>query len=236
MQTSTSYQKLSPVILNDDLFLSTVGTCLFSGTAAQRQMAYLAAEQQMEDWMGTPIFATNITGSFTLPSIMGPLVLEHVHVNSIPYSKAYFVEDCNCTLTEQDACTILLNPEFGYVHAQALYNLVQSQCGMRRVDVPLTIELVYNAGYPTGVMVQDTSLHMALVVLAQENLNMLINPSAVEGEGAGIKSYSTLGYSETRNEQRKTPFGQTARSGVVAQFVKHLKKPLRTLGIPRRRF
>lgn len=235
MQTKTSYRHLSPVLLTDEMFFSVLGdSCLYTGTATQRNMAYVAAEQQMEAFMGTPLFSTNITGSYVIPQQTNPITLEHVQVHSIQSVKAYYNTDCQCTLTEMDGCGIILESGYGFIHMQRIYDAILA-CG-RGLSEPLKMEVVYNAGHPSGIMIQDTSLHMALVLAAQQYLNELVNPGALEGgAGApGIVSYSSLGYSETRNKQGMTPFGQSAIANRIAQIVNHLKKPKRTLGRPRR--
>ncbi|GAF68706.1 unnamed protein product [marine sediment metagenome] len=72
---------------------------------------------------------------------------------------------------------------------------------------------------------------MGLSKVAEVALNEIIDPGANEGGPGdpGIKAWSSLGYSETREELKSYPFGSGPMANYVARIVRHLKKrrPLR---------
>ena len=64
---SEEWAPTSPVILTDAVFFSYVPTPLYSGTALQRQAAYLAAEQAVVREIGSPLLPTQVSGTWMWP-------------------------------------------------------------------------------------------------------------------------------------------------------------------------
>lgn len=233
---SSQWYHTSPVVLTDDVFFAYVPGCIDLGTAAQRQAAFLWSEQRFIDFAGSPILDTVITGTFAWPLGSHILPLPEARITSIDAVTAISKDSgCTCTLTRNDGCGIILDSGFGYVFLQPVEGALVNACGY--AVIPFQMEVVYRAGFSTGTIADDTSLHMGLSFGAEIMLNEIVDPAANEGGPGdpGIKSYGSLGYSESRRDLGMTPWGQSARSNMIAKTIRHLKKPKRTLAFPSNR-
>jgi len=56
------YFHLTPSVMTDDIFFQYVENVVYTGTADQRQAAYLWSEQRFIDFAGCPIYASTVTG------------------------------------------------------------------------------------------------------------------------------------------------------------------------------
>jgi hypothetical protein len=229
------YYHLSPVVLTDELFFSYQPDVLrggLTGTAAQRNAAYLWAEQRFIEFAGCPIYATTVTGTFRWPLPGYTLPLRFAHVQSIDAVTVISNTQCNCTLTREDGCGIIVNSGYGYVDLRVLQTFFYNACG--RSTAPYQMEVAYTAGFPTGVVAADTSLHMALSMAASIFLNEILDPAANEGGHGdpGVKSVSSLGYSVTLKETKAEPWGQSAKAAMVGKIIEHYRKPYRALALP----
>jgi hypothetical protein len=222
---SVEYYHLSPVILTDDVFFPLTPPLTESGTFGQRQVAYLAAEQQAMQAIGTFLIPTTVTGSFIWPIPPKPIILPHDRVQSIDRVAVYGRDDlCSCDLTAYDGCG-LIRDSYGYIDLVVTEGYWRSSCGCAPGG-PYRVEVTYTAGLPTGTAANDTSLHMGLAIAARLNLWEMVEPGALEGGAgdAGVQSYGTLGYSETRVPLKNTPFGVSALANKANMLVKHLKR------------
>ena len=222
---------LSPVILTDALYLSyitgpTGDAPVYTGTFVQRQAAYLAAEQAMIREIGAPLLPTAITGTFVYPHMDNRLVLPFKWIRSIEgVTILYGGGTGTCGLQEADGC-YRIRDGIGYIDIYCIGNLVNRQCAT--LPGPYQARLAYTAGLPTGTAADDTSLHMALSIVAEQFLNEIVDPGANPGgPGApGVGNFSTQGYSETPLEQSllMTSFGSSARMNMAKRLIRHLKK------------
>ena len=230
----------SPVILTDAVYLTyitgpTGDAPIYTGTAAQRNAAYLAAEQSMIREIGAPLLPTSITGTFIWPSLRGmdsytigesTMVLPFKWIRSIEsVTVLYGGGTGTCGLQETDGCH-RIRDGIGYLDVFCVGNLVRQQCSS--VSAPYQVRIAYTAGLPTGTAADDTSLHMALSMVAEQFLNEIVDPGANPGgPGApGVKTFSTMGYSETPLEASlyMTSFGASARMNMAKRLIRHLKK------------
>lgn len=221
----------SPVILTDALYLTyitgpTGDAPIYTGSFAQRQAAYLAAEQAMIREIGAPLLPTAITGTFVWPHTDNRLVLPFKWIRSIEGATVLYGGGTGtCGLQETDACT-RIRDGIGYIDTYCVGNLVQRQCST--LPGPYQVRLAYTAGLPTGTAANDTSLHMALSIVAEQFLNEIVDPGANPGgPGApGVGNFSTQGYSETPLKQSllMTSFGSSARMNMAKRLIRHLKK------------
>ena len=83
---------------------------------------------------------------------------------------------------------------------------------------------------------------MALSVGAEIMLNEIVDPAANEGGPGdpGIKSYSELGYTETKLSDLREiklpgPWGASARARMIVKLIPQYKAPNRFLNMGRRR-
>jgi hypothetical protein len=225
----------SSVILTDALYFSYIGDPLYTGTATQRNAAYLMAEQAMIQYLKTPLLPTAITGTFIWPSLRG---MDSYTIGEstikLPFTWLQSIEAVSvlsgggtgtCGLQATDGC-YRIRDRIGYLDVFCIGNLVRQQCGS--ASLPYQVQVAFTAGLPTGIAADDLSLHMALAMKAEEVLNEIVDPGANPGgPGApGVKNWSTLGYSETPLPEslEVTPLGNSARMNRAVQLVRHLKK------------
>jgi len=189
---------LAPVILTDAVYFAYIGDPLYTGTATQRTAAYLAAEQTMIQELGTPLVPTTITGTFMWPGqyANATIVLPHQRVHQIKsVDVLYGGGTGTCGLQNQAGCHRLRDGMYGYVDLHCIGNLAILNCGCQLTDI-YQVRIAYEAGLPTGISAVDTSLHMALAMVAEQFLNEIIDPGAsVGGPGApGVIKWGSLGY------------------------------------------
>jgi hypothetical protein len=219
----------SPVVLTDEIFFQYTPNLPYIGTSDQRQAAYTAAEQGFIEFAFSPIYPTQISGTYPWGNSPERLLLRMGNVISIDAVTAISLGGCNCTLSRDDGCGIILNARYGIVSLRQTEGAFYSNCG--HAGAPYQAEVVYTAGFPTGVIANDPALHMALSMVAEIYLNEIVDPSANEGgPGApGVTEYSSLGYSETRGKIVPNAWGQTARTQSAALMARQYKAPKRAL-------
>jgi hypothetical protein len=207
------YPYSSPIILNDNVF-TEYGGIIGESNNAQRQAAYLIAEQQMVSHIGTLLLPEDITTTAPYNVKMKYFVTDYGYVNRLygarvvnPWGETKWdISGTGNYMTVSD-------DTYGYLYVVDW--MTRCQC----YEEPLTIEFSYNAGLPTGVASQPGML-LALTMAAQINLNEFAVVSANEGVGnVGIEEFSSLEYREKRKPWKNTSFGASAKSARVAQLV-----------------
>lgn len=218
---------LAPVILTDAMFFSYNPDVLETGTASQRQAAYLIAEQQMIENLQTPLLPTQVSGTYIWPVPYSHIMLEFCRVISIDQVTALsFDSGCSCGMNLSKGCASIRH-QYGYVDAKVILSNFGTLCGCT-AGMLYQVIISFTAGLPTGVAALDLGLHMALAKVARIHLTQAVNPGAAAGGPGqpGIESWSAGGYSETRTKQvptQYTPFGMSAEAQYAAQLVMHLK-------------
>ena len=229
------YFHLSPVILNDSVFTSYGGR---TGTSlpAQRQAAYLSAEIQMIKELGTFLLPTAVTGTWEYSSLYpSRLELPSHHVISIDAVTMLSQESiCNCNISEDSGCSFIVDSLYGYIDVRQLTSSYIA-CGCS-LAAPYQVRVAYTAGLPTGVAALDSSLHLALTIVAELVLFEIVDAKALEGGPGdpGVQEWVSMGYGEKRTKLSKTVFGSSARANKAKQLVEHLvpKKALK-MGVRR---
>lgn len=208
------YPYTSPIILNDSIFVQNGGqTGTFS--AAQRQAAYLIAEQQATTYIGTFLLPTIVTGTYPAST---RIATDYGYVSQILSVNLLSVNptQTDCVLNSDSGCGRIWQDTFGYVDVQCLL----SACGCTSYKVPYQVQIAYQAGLPTGTANQPAVL-LALTMAAQLSLNEMIFPSQNEGTGdIGIEQFTSLGYSEKRVPMGRTAFGTSAKAYKIAQLIR----------------
>jgi hypothetical protein len=217
------YYHLAPVILTDALFFTYESPGCYTGTALQRNAAYLLAEQQMMREIGTFLVPTTVTGTYLWPVPYEPIVLPHNRVHSIDrLVVTSFDSVCNCDLTENAGCASIRSA-YGYIDPRVIEHAYRSLCGCGAGMLYL-IHVTYTAGLPTGTAANDTSLQMALAMAANMTLQELLQPGSQEAAMAGITSWSAQGYSESRRSDiLVNAFGLSPKAQLIGNMVGHLK-------------
>lgn len=227
---SVNFIQTTPVILTDAMFLGGQYIApLYTGTAAQRQVAYLAAEQAMVRLIESPLLPTLVSGTFMWPEHHGigerTIVMPHRRITSIQsVDVLYGGGTGTCGLQVQAGCFRMRDDQYGYLDIYCAGSMATRACGCALKDL-YQVNVSYTSGLETGVAANDTSLHLALCMVAEEKLNEIIDPGANPGgPGApGIESYSSLGYSEkfVAKSTRETPLGNSARANQARKLVEH---------------
>lgn len=223
---------LAPVILTDALYFQYVPSegSFCTGTAVQRRAAFLTAEQWIIQEIGAPLLPTTITGTFMWPELYGTntIVLPHKWVQSVGrVNVLYGGGTGTCGLQNTEGC-FRIRDEIGYIDTHCVCNACSQQCGTGLGTDLYQVQISYTAGLPTGIAADDSSLHMALAIVAEEVLKEIVDPGANPGgPGApGVTGWSTLGYSETPNEKslQMTAMGASGRMNFAARQIRHLKR------------
>ena len=224
---SQEFVHTSPVILTDDLFFSFVPTPLYTGTATQRNAAYLVAEQAMIREIGSPLLPTTITGTWMWPVAGATIVMPFRRIQSVQsITILYGGGTGTCGLQETAGCFRIRDDGYGYLDVHCLGYTALAACRCRSIADIYQVRIAYTTGLPTGIAAEDTTLHLALSMVAEEVLNEIVDPGANPGgPGApGVKGYSSLGYSEQLNEKslQMTSMGASARMNAARRFIGHL--------------
>jgi len=221
----------TPAILTDDIFVAYDGLT-GTTTVAQRQAAYSIAEGQAIQEIGTFLESTIVTGTHSWPPMSQPLQLPYTHVSVISSVVAIHDAGCNCAddSVEIDGCAWLLDGDGGLVSLRECGNTLKASCSGCSCGHygagPLQVRVVYTAGLPANAA-NDPRLLMGLATAAQLALEQMTDPAAAEGGAGdpGIKSFSSLSYSETRADSsfKETAFGSSARANYAAKMLRPFK-------------
>lgn len=213
---------LSPVILTDSMFFDYVPTCHNTGTATQRRASYLIAEQQMMDELGTFLVPTTITGSMVWPEFPRSLLVPYDRVQAIPRVVVTAFKGDDVLETYENAAQGIVRDGRGAIDVLVTGYPYCHAMGGYMYQAIVTIQ----AGLPTGVSALDTGLHMGLAMAAEVALNEIVDPGSNEGGPGdpGVKQWGSLGYSESRQDLRRTAFGQTAKANYIRRLIEHLKR------------
>ena len=212
------YPYTSPIILNDQTFVNYGGQ---TGTTTQfqRQAAYLIAEQQMTNYVGTFLLPTIVTGTFA-PA--GRVVSDYGYINQV-YSVGVISIDSydgvSVRTQTTPGCYLIWDDTYAYIDTGCLF----SACNCYP-HVPYQIQIAYQAGLPTGTANQPAFL-LALTMAAQISLNEMVYPSQNEGTGdIGISEFTSIGYSEKRVPMGRNAFGTSAKAYKIGQLVQSTVK------------
>ncbi len=212
------YPYYSPLVLTDSVFIQFGGRTGTS-TLAQRQAAYLLAEEQMTEHLNAFLVPTVVTGTYMWNG-GNPFQTDYGYILQV---KQVTISDLNfynsCQVNTASGCAIIRDAVDGYIDLhRALtcggYNL--SYLGF----APYSVQVVYESGLSSGTVTQPSML-AALTIAAQINLNEWDVSLSNEGVGdIGIQNFSNQGYSETRVKLGKNTFGSSALSQRAARLVR----------------
>lgn len=230
-----TYPFNAPIILSDTIF-TLYGGQTGTSTAPQRQAAYLIAEKQASRYIGTLLLPTQITGTYNYQN-QPRIATDYGYVHSIDavniFSQNFFTATCD--LLSSPGCALISDDTYGYVDIQTLlptatlisYYAIPYPAFppvfpfLANYLQPYQFQISYNAGLPTGTANQPDVL-LALTLVAQINLNLMSNQSALAGEGdVGIDEFSTIDYREVRHRSsiKRTVFGSSAMANKAAQLL-----------------
>jgi hypothetical protein len=214
----SDYPYSSAYLLTDDIYSEYTGETT-KGTEMQRNAALFIAERLAASHIKTFFTPTIITGTYLWPTFGQPLMLDHVHINSISDVTAISSSgDCNCSTREDDGCAYLLDAEFGVIHIRMASAGGYIGCGCGSF-VPYQARVTYETGLSSGTANQPDIL-MALSTVADEILNEIAEPSGNETPGAhGIIRWANQGYTEERMPLINTALGNSPRANFAARLL-----------------
>lgn len=220
----------TPIILNDNIF-SQYGGRPHETTKAQREAAYLIAEQKMSQYVGTLLLPHDISGSVSVDHSIKYANTDYGYVHQI-YS-ARILDAHGGVVVDYDSLSnyvTIRNDTYGY------FQLTQTwfSCNFP-IYTPHTLEFVYRAGLPTGTASSPAMLSALTMSANIELAEMIGFPTANEGVGdVGIVEYETLDYREKRKPWKNTVFGASAKAAKIANLVDgSVKKARRSLVLGR---
>lgn len=184
-----------------------------SFSVGQRSAAYLIAEQQASNYIGSLLLPTIVTGTWGYAS---RIVTDYGYVSRV-YSVGILGagSSVNCALDSNSGCAFVWEDTYGYLDIGCVFNY----CNCGGVSAPYQIQVAYQAGLPTGVASQPAVL-LALTMAAQISLNEMIFPSQNESTGdVGVQEFSSLDYREVRVKMRRTVFGTSAKAEKIANLL-----------------
>lgn len=218
------YPYYTPQVLTDDIF-TQYGGLTGTSTQAQRQNAYLLAEEKMTEHLSCFLVPTIITGTVFYRG--GTLFeTEFGRVTNVLSVRSTTIVQLNPLDTRSYTGSALIrNSDYGFLDI----TFPLRSCGIGSL---YENEVVYESGLATGTVTQPLML-AALSLAAQIFLNMWVQDLSNEGTAdIGIQSFSNQGYSENRVKLGRTAFGTSAMAQQVASLVRKYRcKPAMSLRI-----
>lgn len=211
-------------ILNDDTFV-LYGGQTGTTTAAQRDIAYQIAENNAELQIGTFLSPTTVTGTYTWPPMnRSSFALKESHLKGVVSVTTVHEAGCDCLVdaVELSGCAWIMNLEGSIIQVRECGTVLRNNvCNCWGYGKPFQVRVVYTAGLATGTHT-DPSLLQALTIGSQIALDQVT--MQFPGE-AGIKSFRSLSYSETRTDGsvKHTSFGNSPRANYAADLLDKFK-------------
>jgi hypothetical protein len=224
------YPYTSAQILTDAIYVG-YGGATGSSTVLQRNAAYFIAEKLMARNLSAFAPITTVTGTFSYPyNTINPgreIDLWWKYVQSV--NKVTFIdisENRYYSVIGTDNIHVgLRNSEYGILDVYA----IASHCGCVPFGVgsyalsPYTVEVVYNAGLPTGTYTSPDYL-WALTTLADVMINEFGGCGNESSPFVGITKFSNQQYSETRMGMYQTTLGSSPQAMFAYNLVKDLQR------------
>jgi hypothetical protein len=211
-----------PLILDDDIF-QAYGGVLESTTPAQRNVAFVVAEQFVTDDIGTLLLPTIVTGTQIYDNRHSPYITEYGYVNQVILVRFLDTEeDVYYSISgTANVYASLRNDTYGIVDIHHIFG--NCQCATNLQPYPYQFQVVYEAGLPTGTA-SNPKILLALTTAADMVLNQ-IEGYGNEADGlVGLDEFKNQDYSEKRHQLRETAFGSSARAQFVSNLLVRLRK------------
>jgi len=221
------YPYSSPIILNDSIY-ATYGGNTGSSVPAQRQAAYLIAEETVSDDFGSYLLPTIVTGTFPYnPHRM--ILLDNSYISRVILTR-FIAEDEDIYDTISGTANLyvhLYDQDRGVVEVDPY----ATYCGCgHRSSLPYKVQVVYETGLPTGVASNNSNILLALTTYADIALNEIIGYGNESVGDIGVQSFRNQQYSEQRVKLIRTVFGTSARAQFVHKLLTKFRK-LRRVGL-----
>lgn len=218
-----AYPYPSGIVLTDAIFLQYGGQTGTS-TLAQREAAFLLAEEQLVEHLNTFLVPTIVTGTYMWNG-GNPFELDYGHLLSVNRVTVADINWANsCEVDTATGCAQIRNAQYGYIDVS--YMLTCGSCENVVGYPPYNLQIVYESGFSPGT-IASPSILAALTLAAQINLNEMDISLSNEGVAdIGIQSFSNQSYSESRVKLGRNAFGSSAMAQRVARLVnKYRSRP-----------
>jgi len=216
---NSDYPYVSPVVITDAIFYA-YGGHTGTSTSAQRQAAFLIAEMAASYDLETLLIPTTVTGTYSW-QFTAPIITDWAHVNSVSRVRFIDVEEnayyTNTTVNSDEWS--IRNDEYGIIDLHAVYG----NCNCSHMGYPYKVEVVYNAGFPTGTSNRADVL-LALTTYSDIILNEIVGYGNEAPGDIGVKSFSNQQYSENRVAMLRTAYGSSARGQFAHGLLTKLRK------------
>lgn len=211
------YPYYTPIILTDSIFTDYGGDTT-KGTSTQRKIAYRIAEMQATEDLSTFLLPTIYTGMYPFNT---RIILDHAFVNSI--SVIRFIdtkEDIYYTITgTANVYASIQNADRGVLDIH--YWLGSCNCHSSINPYPYQVQVVYNAGLPSGTTYQADTL-LALETYADIILNEIVGYGNEAPGDVRVDSFNNQQYSE-RRLLKNTSFGGSPRANFASRLLQRLR-------------
>jgi hypothetical protein len=216
------YPYSSPIIMTNDIF-QAYGGVLDGSTPALREIAYVVAEQFVTDDIGTFLLPTIVTGTQVYDSRHSPYITEYSYVSRIilvrfldTQERVYYSISGTANVYAS-----LRNDTYGIVDIHNIFG--NCQCATSLQPFPYQVQIVYEAGLPTGTANNPKNL-LALTTVSDMVLNQ-IEGFGNEADGlVGLDEFKNQDYSEKRHQLKETVYGSSARAQFVSNLLVGLRK------------
>ena len=217
-----NYPLSSAIILNDTIF-SSYGGHVANSLPAQRDAAYWLAEIAAWKDLDTFLLPIIVTGTYPFyQSLMKTgLVLDNSYVSQIYQVSFYdFKGDLYWSETGSSSYYFALRDDtFGIIDI----NYILSNCQCTPSMYPYKIQVVYQAGFPTGTANRPDIL-MALATYADLILQEIIGYGNEAPGDIGVQRYQNQDYREERIGLLRTSYGSSARANFAHRLLSGLRK------------
>lgn len=210
------YPHNAPIILTDSIFIS-YGGHIGNSQPVQRQAAFLIAEMAATTDLDTFLLPTTVTGSYTFHPSMHRFMLDYGYVNRVFVTR--FLDEQNAVYWTQSGTNNvyvhLWSDTYGVLDVD--YMMGSCHCQSAAHLYPYTIQVMYEAGLPTGTASKPDIL-LGLTTYADLLLQEIIGYGNEAPGDIGVQRFSNQDYSESRVALLRTVYGTSAR----AQFAHNL--------------
>lgn len=214
------YPYSSPIILTEEIF-QAYGGILGSTKPEMRQVAYSVAEEFVTDDIGTFLLPTIVTGTYYYSH--NPILTDYGYVNRVIMVRFLDTQEriYYSISGTANVYASLRDDTYGIVDIHSVF--ANCQCASSFNPYPYQVQMVYEAGLPTGTA-NNPRVLLALVQAADMVLNQM-EGFGNEADGlVGVDAFKNQDYFEKRHSLKNTVFGSSAKAQFISNLLVKLRK------------
>lgn len=207
-----TYPFTTPQILTEQIFVNYRGD---TGTmsAFELQAAFIAAEEQVSEFLDTFLVPTVITGSYQTHGNLR-ILTDYAYINSVDAVTLYQKKnDTSCTYLTENGCAYVVADEHGLLDISGVVN-----CACGSFVSPSRVDLVLNVGLASGTVYNPFFL-LALKTQAQIHVNEIRRWGNESTGDIGVTEFDNQEYQEKRMSLVSTALGNSAISNYVRNLL-----------------